>query len=212
MKKVAIIGFGVLGKQVLHFLKESNEIEKLLVFDDFVIENDQGATVLPLKNYAGEEFKDYDFHIGIGYKHLAVRKEIVNQLKLLKRSIPSLIHPSCYISPHSTIHEACILFPKCNIDQNVVMASGNILHNSVTVSHDCTISECNYFSPSVTLCGNVQIGTCSFIGAGTTLSNGVAVGDNVRIGVASCITKKVDSDTSVIGNPQRILNKKLQLL
>jgi len=212
MTKIAIIGFGVLGKQLFNFLNEKGEVKSIVAFDDFAERETYIDTLLPFEKFLDDAFKDFDFYVGIGYKHLSFRRKVIQKLRSLNRNIPSFIHPTCYVSPYASIGEGCILFPNCNIDQNVTIENGNVFHNSVTISHDCLISESNYISPSVTLCGNIVVGSENFIGAGSIISNGVKVGNNALIGIGSCITRDVSSDSSVIGNPQKTLKNKLKLL
>ncbi len=212
MRNVAIIGFGVLGKQVLNFIKESIAVKTVIAFDDHTSDDALVNSVFSLNKFSKPDFSDFDFYIGIGYKHLHFRKELIKQLKNSGRNVPSLIHPSCYVSPRAKISDACIFFPRCNIDQNVVIDDGNIFHNSVTISHDVQIGQCNYFSPSVTLCGSVKLANEIFIGAGAVISNNVTVRQSSIIGIGSCITKDVEANTSVIGNPQKLTNKKIKLV
>jgi sugar O-acyltransferase (sialic acid O-acetyltransferase NeuD family) len=212
MKDVAIIGYGVLGKQILNFLKEFNQINRVIVFDDYTQNEVSVDAVYPVKRYTEDGFKEFDFYIGIGYKHLAFRKELIFRLLELKRSIPSLVHPTCYVSPYANVGSGCLFFPKCNIDQTVNVGHGNIFHNSVTISHDCMIADCNYFSPSVVLCGDIIVGSETFVGAGSIISNGLKIGDNAIIGIGSCITQNIEPHSSIIGNPQKTLKNKLKLL
>ncbi|MEI6949516.1 acetyltransferase [Paraflavisolibacter sp. H34] len=211
MKQVAVIGFGVLGQQLVNFLKEAGPVQQVIAFDDTIGAHAAVETVYPFARYREPEFGDYDFYVGIGYKHLAARNRILADLKSLGRRLPSLIHATAYVSPYAQIGEGCLIFPQCNIDQNVVLGDGNILHNSVVISHDGVIGRCNYFSPSVTLCGNVQMGSENFLGAGVTVSNGLTIENESRIGVGSCITKNIEANVSVIGNPQKQLQKQLNL-
>jgi sugar O-acyltransferase (sialic acid O-acetyltransferase NeuD family) len=211
MNNIAIIGFGVLGIQIFNFLKEANGVKKAIAFDDHAQSYPGVDAIFPFERYTEPEFDDFAFYLGIGYKHLSARNGIISELKGRKRSVPSFIHHTSYISPYSRIGEGCILFPKCNIDQNVILEDGNILHNSTVISHDCIIGKCNYFSPSVTVCGNVNAGPENFFGAGSVISNGVVIANASRIGVGSCITKNVGSGDSVIGNPQKFLQKPLNL-
>jgi Acetyltransferase (isoleucine patch superfamily) len=53
----------------------------------------------------------------------------------------------------------------------------------------------------------VRIGNDVWIGAGAIILPGVTIGDNSIIGAGSVVTKDVDSDTIVVGNPARVLRK-----
>lgn len=214
MNKIAIIGYGTLGKQIDYFLRSSQteEPETFLLFDDNYKKDSTYSNIYCLADCFAEDFKHHVFYIGIGYKHLNLRRKIIERLVKLGRQVPPLVHNSCLVSGNATIQNGCILFPGCIIDQHVILGAGNILHNSVVVSHDTIIGACNYFSPSVTICGNVRIGAVSFLGAGTIVSNSVAIGDNVKAGIATSIAMDVPANTSVIGNPLRLLDTGLKLI
>lgn len=210
MNKIAIIGFGILGKQILNFIKEEGRVDDVIIFDDTI--KADFTSIFPIKEFENDKFKYYNFYVGIGYKHLHLRQILLQKLEDLSRIIPSFIHSTCYISPYSQIEKGCLLFPKCNVDQQVFIGKGNILHNSVTISHDTKLGECNYLSPIVALCGKVSIGNRIFIGAGSVVSNNVTISDNVKIGVGSCVSRDIETGTSAIGNPLKILHKELRLI
>jgi len=53
----------------------------------------------------------------------------------------------------------------------------------------------------------VTIGNDCFIGANVTILPGITIGDRVVIGAGSVVTKNVESDTVVCGNPAKVLKK-----
>ena len=69
----------------------------------------------------------------------------------------------------------------------------------------------SFVAPGVVVSGNVNIGEGCFIGAGSIISNGVNIGANVIIGAGTVVTKDIPANVSVIGNPMRILDSKLEL-
>ncbi len=101
--------------------------------------------------------------------------------------------------------------PMCNIDQFVCVENGVILNNSTTISHNTFIGTCTFFAPGVTLAGSVKIGKLCFVGIGSVVANNVTVGDKVKITIGTNITKDVQENLSVIGNPFKILNQNFKL-
>ena len=53
--------------------------------------------------------------------------------------------------------------------------------------------------------GKVNIGNNVFIGASSTIMPGITIGDNVVIGVGSIVTKNIDSNVVVAGNPAKFI-------
>lgn len=212
--KIGIIGYGSLGIQVHEFLKEKyqNSNLSIIVFDDIIFQNTTKedeikhlniSEVLPFNDYKKGDFAILDFYIGLGYKHLDKRKEIVEELINLQRNVPKFIHHTAYINPTAEIGFGTYIYPKSNIDQKVKIGKACIINNSVTVSHESTIGDACFLAPMSCLCGCVEIANCVFIGANTTIANNINIGNHVKIGIGSVITKNIISDKMVIGYPAK---------
>jgi acetyltransferase-like isoleucine patch superfamily enzyme len=66
----------------------------------------------------------------------------------------------------------------------------------------------NHRNPWVT---NTYIGKNCFIGVGAMILPGVKIGDEVIVGASTVVTKDVSSNSIVVGNPGRVLSKKIQM-
>jgi sugar O-acyltransferase (sialic acid O-acetyltransferase NeuD family) len=208
MKKIGIIGYGILGRQIEFFLKEQNEPEiEFYYFDDlFQLTGDSNS----FKFYDYRDFfssEEFEFYVCLGYQHFNIKGKLIEELQRNHCIIPSMIHRTSYVSPLAKINNGVYIFPNCNIDQNVVIKDGALLHNSVTISHDSTIAENSFLAPKVALSGNVEIGRNSFIGIGTVITNYVKIGDNVKVGIGSVVTKNIPDNTCCIGNPAKIVDE-----
>lgn len=184
--------------------------DRLYYFDDIAYDAGRKGS-WPFSAYIQEEFSDFDFYIGLGYKHLEAKVNIVDHLLRSDRRLPTYFAPSSFVSSSAMIGQGTILYPMCNIDQDVHLGKAVLVNNSVTISHNSIVGDCSYLSPSVTISGFVTIGSKTFIGAGTVIANNVTIGSNVIIGVGSVITRDIPDGTSAIGNPMRILKKPLRL-
>lgn len=208
--KLAFVGYGELGKQLMGFAEEILKPSEIIIFDDEAYVSNQ-TNAFPFQDYILEKFREYNFIIGLGYKHLQKKKEIIDFLKEKGRKLPSIIHPTCFISKTAIIHEAVYIYPMCNIDKNVIIEAGTLLNNSATISHDSKIGQCCYLSPSITSSGFVTIGNYTFLGTGSIISNNITIGNNVIVGIGSVVTKNINDNQSVIGNPIKVLKKILNI-
>jgi sugar O-acyltransferase (sialic acid O-acetyltransferase NeuD family) len=209
--KLAFVGYGELGKQLLGFAEEILKPSEIIIFDDDAYVSNL-TNAFPFQDYILEKFHEYNFIIGLGYKHLQKKKQIIDLLKEKGRKMPSIIHPTCFVSKSAKIGEAVYAYPMCNIDKNVIIEAGTLLNNSVTISHDNQIGECCYFSPSITTSGFVKIGNCSFIGTGSIISNNISIGKNTIIGIGSVLIKDLPNNYSALGNPAKYFDKKLKII
>jgi sugar O-acyltransferase (sialic acid O-acetyltransferase NeuD family) len=210
VKKIGIIGFGALGRQILGLLAPARSPEPVAFFDD-VLHGRQGENSFPFDSFLDARFSDYDFYIGLGYRHLARKIEILRQLHEAGRRTPSFLHPSCHVHPACRVGEGCVVYPLCNLDQEVKLGDGVLLNNSVVVSHDSRIGPAAYLSPGVVLSGQVTIGAAAFLGSGVVVANNRGIGARARVGIGTVVTSDVPEGASAIGNPMRLLEHPLEL-
>ncbi|MEP0263899.1 acetyltransferase [Dokdonia sp.] len=211
-RKVAFIGFGSLGSQLFNFLNEELDIsDSLMFFDDIKLkEGDERS--FPFNEFLNDEFKEYEFCIALGYKHLNLKREIISKLTRANRKLLTFIHPTSFIHSTAKLEDGVVIYPKCNVDQNVIIRSGVLLNNSVTISHDSVINEATFVAPGVVINGDTKIGSGTFIGSGSLIANSIKIGENVIVGIGTTVTKNIPDNNSVIGNPMKFLKKKINLL
>lgn len=210
MNSIGVIGFGALGRQVLGLLSVTHKPGRVVFFDD-PLHAKRAENSYPFDSFLDPDFTDLDFYVALGYRHLARKTEILRQLRAANRRTPSLVHPSCHVGPGCRIGEGCLIYPLCNLDQDVEIRDGVLLNNSVVVSHDSCVGESAYLAPGVVLAGHVTIGEAAFLGLGARVANHRSIGARARIGIGTVVTRDVPDDGSAIGNPQRLLERPLEL-
>jgi sugar O-acyltransferase (sialic acid O-acetyltransferase NeuD family) len=210
VKKIGIIGFGALGRQVLGLLTDARRPDHVIFFDD-ILHGKRGENSFPFDSFLDAQFAEYDFYSGLGYQHLPRKIEVLQQLLTANRRVPSFVHPTSHIHATARMSEGCLVYPLCNVDQEVVLGCGVLLNNSVVVSHNSQIGDAAYLSPGVVLSGHVTVGQGAFLGSGVLVANNRRIGDHARIGIGSVVTSDVPAKTSAIGNPIRLLKQPLKL-
>lgn len=105
---------------------------------------------------------------------------------------------------------------RCKISSHTFICEGVIIESEVFVGHGVTFINDRYpraATPDGKLktendwtCQTTVIKRGASIGSGATLLGGITVGENAIIGAGSVVTKDVPSDTTVAGNPAKILN------
>jgi len=79
---------------------------------------------------------------------------------------------------------------------------GIVIHPKAQIGPNCLILQ------QVTLSQGVRIGAHVDIGAGAKLIGPLTIGDHVKIGANAVVLKDVESNSTVVGIPGRILNRK----
>jgi len=210
VKQIGIIGGGALGRQILGLLAAGPQAGRVFFFDDPL--HGKGAeNCFPFADFQDPRFADCEFYVGLGYRHLPRRAEIVRQLLDAGRRVPALVHPSSHVAPSARVGEGCLLYPLANVDAEAVLEPGVLLNNSVVVSHHSRVGTAAFLAPGVVLSGHVSVGAAAFLGSGAVVADHRRIGARARVGVGTVVTGDVPDDASVIGNPQRLLARPLSL-
>jgi len=93
----------------------------------------------------------------------------------------------------------------CNIHAGTIkptILEDNVqLDSLVHIGHNCLIKKGTMITACSEISGSVTIGERSYIGPNSSVINKIFIGDNSKIGIGSVVTKSVESNTTVAGNP-----------
>jgi sugar O-acyltransferase (sialic acid O-acetyltransferase NeuD family) len=207
-KTLAIIGSGHLGQQIAHYAISDKQYEKVVFFDDFTSDKEvNGFAVLGKSDAIVSEFKNNSFDeliIGIGYKHLAIKKQLFERFS---EEIPfgKIIHSTSWVDITASIKEGCVIYPSCSIDANAVIDANTILNIACTVAHDTIVGKHCFLSPRVALAGFVQIEEQCNLGINATIINSISIVSKTQLGGGTVVTKNIEHSGLYVGNPQRFI-------
>ena len=109
---------------------------------------------------------------------------------------------------------------RCKISSHTFVCEGVTVEDEVFIGHSVTFI--NDHLPRATKadgtlqteadwnCLQTRVERGASIGSGVTLLGGITVGQNAVIGAGSVVTKDVPADTTVAGNPARIIKHAVQ--
>lgn len=137
MKKLLIIGAG-------NFPPEVEELARLNGYDEFAfLDDDPKARCQPvIGNLASipdhiTEYPDAIAAFGNNERRLECTRKLIDA----GYNIPTLIHPTAYISPDAEIALGCIVRSHCVVSRYVKLEMATILNVGALVDHDCVIGE-----------------------------------------------------------------------
>jgi sugar O-acyltransferase (sialic acid O-acetyltransferase NeuD family) len=207
-KTLAIIGSGHLGQQIAHYAISDNHYEKVVFFDDFSTETSiNGFEILGNSDAIENEFAKQSFDeilIGIGYKHLAVRKQLFERF-INKIPFGKIIHSTSWIDKTATVKEGCVIYPCCCIDAQVVVDYNTILNISCSVAHDTHIGKHCFLSPRVALAGFVTVEEMCIVGINATVIDNINIVSKTQIGGGSVVIKNIEQSGLYVGNSIRFI-------
>lgn len=208
MKRLAILGASGHGKVVAD-IAELNGWGEVVFFDDAWPElktNSVWAVVGNTDDLLASTHHYDGVFVAIGNNEVRLNK--LNLLKQKNISLPSIIHPHAIISRYAKIDNACVVCAGVVVNADANIGFGSILNTGCSIDHDCTLGKAVHISPGARLAGGTQVGQCSWVGIGAVTRQLITIGSNVIIGAGSVVVKDVITNTVVIGNPAKILERK----
>lgn len=208
MKTLGIIGSGILGLQIAHYAITDKHYDKVVFIDDFAVEKEKsGYPIIGNSNDVEKLYKQGYFDeliIGIGYKHLKVRKELYEKFSDI---IPfgKIIHSTCWLDPTAKIKEGCFFYPNSTIDYRSVVSENTIIANDCTIAHDVIIGSHSFFSARIAVAGFVETGEQCFFGINSTIIDNVKIIDNTQLGAGTVVIKSIGKSGLYVGNPAKFI-------
>jgi len=207
-KTLAIIGAGDLGIQLAHYAVKDHHYTDVVFIDDVIDAKEvHGWPVIGKTHQILDFFEEKRFDeiiIGIGYKHLDIRKSFYDELHP-KIPFGSIIHSASFIDPSVDIEEGCVIYPSCSLDINSKIGANTILNNGCTISHDSSVGMHCFLSPRVALAGFVKIGEGCNLGINSTIIDNITICKSSQIGGGTVVIKDINEPGLYVGNPARLI-------
>lgn len=143
--------------------------------------------------------------VAIGGANGLDRLKIMDLLEVKGINLVNLTHKSACVSSSAILGRGVQILVNATVGVNAQIGSGVIVNSSATVEHDCILADGVHIGPGAVLAGEVSVGECAFIGAGAVVLPRVKIGKQAIVGAGSVVTKNVQNNTTVVGNPARVL-------
>lgn len=146
------------------------------------------------------------FAISVGDNE--IRTKLANQIREKAGVIPTLIHPSAIVSKYARIDEGVVIHANSVIQAGVSINSDSVISYNVSVTHNSAISKACYIAAGANIGAYIKIYNNVLVGQSATIISGKVdyIGENSIIGAGSVVTKNVEPNFVVAGNPARFIN------
>ena len=212
MKKLYIIGAGGLGKEVYKIIEDAKldfsfsgfvDAKNNLNINIGKIEHDVISQEFFLNNV---DIENSAVVIAIGNPNLLKKVYLLCKNKGIN-DFPNIIHPTAYVSDTAKLGKGNIIGQNCVVSVDVVIGNFNIINLNSTIGHDTTIKSFNIINPGSNISGGVQIGDENLIGTNSTILQYLKIGNNTTISAGAMISRAVEDNHTLVGNPARIISK-----
>ncbi|MCB9671461.1 MAG: acetyltransferase [Alphaproteobacteria bacterium] len=142
-------------------------------------------------------------HVVVAIGAPRVRGRIADRYAAAGVPLATVVHPTAWISPASTVGEGTVVFAGCIVQAGTRVGRSCILNTGCTVDHDTVLEDLVHLSPGVHMGGTVHVGEGTHLGVGVSVRNNVRIGSWSVVGVGAAVVSDLPDDVVCIGVPAR---------
>lgn len=139
----------------------------------------------------------------------ALRRRVVNALHgRIGRRWATLVHPSSWIGRQVQLGLGSVVCAGCQITTDIRIGEHAHVNLGCTIGHDTQLGSFVTLNPGVNVSGNVTLSEGVEVGTGSILIPHVNVGAWAIIGAGSVVTRTLQSDTTAVGAPAKVIKSR----
>ena len=104
------------------------------------------------------------------------RKRLYAQLKELNFTLPTVISPRAYVSPHANLGLGTIVMHDALVNAGTQIGENCIINSKSLIEHDVLVGDHCHISTGGILNGEVHVGQESFVGSSSVVREGIKIG------------------------------------
>ncbi len=216
-KKIAIIGSGGFGREVLWLIREYNSHyrtgngkEPLEVVGFITNETSMHGKILcdvPVLEQYDWLLSNPDVYAICGIGDPRGRIQATKYFEEKGVKFLTIVHPSVKMSEYVEIGNGCVICAGNILTTQVKIGNHVHINLNSTVGHDVVINDFVTISPGVNVSGRVEIGRGTFMGTNSTVLERLRIGKGAIIGAGSVVNKNVEENVVSVGIPSRSIKK-----
>lgn len=162
-----ILGAGGYGRTVADVAAQFGIYEKIRFLDDQSTSADVLGPCGDYQNYIHESVALYP-----AFGNNEGRLRWIETLRAAGANIPTLVHPTAYVSPTATLGVGCTVLPHAIVNTNVTVGDGCIVNCGAMIDHGCVIEPGCHICLGAIVKGENKIASCTKVEAGEVIERG----------------------------------------
>ena len=161
-----ILGAGGYGRTVADVAGQAGEYSEILFLDD-----NSAAPDVRGKCEEFERFRDAQIAFYPAFGNNEGRMMWLRRLQEAGCAVPTIIHPTAYVSPTAQVEPGTVILPHAIVNTNCVIKTGCIVNCGAIVDHGCVLEEGVHICLGAIVKAENRIPRCMKIEAGEVVKN-----------------------------------------
>lgn len=112
-------------------------------------------------------------------------------------SLPIVISPRAYVSPHASLGAGTIVMHGAVVNAGAAVGRNCIINSQSLVEHDVVIADHCHIATAAAINSGVYIGAGTFIGSGSSVRQCVKIGERCLIGMGQRVLADCEAETRI---------------
>lgn len=211
LPRLAIVGAGGLGREVLMLVQQINEVQPTWEVTGFYDDKAPAHPTIHELPYRGTiaqlQSTTEPLHVVVAVGNGRSRAAIVARLTAPHLSFATLLHPAVACRPyqHLTIGEGSIIAQGCILTCDITLGRHVLLNLGCTIGHDAVLEDFCSLMPHANVGGAARLATGVYLGTNATVIQGVSVGANTIVGAGAVAVRDLPAGITAVGVPAKEL-------
>ena len=164
--RLVIIGAGGYGQSVGDVAGQLKRYSEIIYLDDDVPKEIITDRCEAFSKYISD---DTEIYPALGNNEL--RLNWIVRIENEGGQLATIVHPSAYVSPSSSIGQGVVVMPMASIGTGCSIDDGAIINMGAIVDHGCVIEECVHVAPGAIIKAENRIPMLTKVESGAVIQN-----------------------------------------